>query len=44
MRETVGGPGNLLIDQLPEGAEVVAVVDRYRKRSEDAAAKKPTIT
>lgn len=36
----VGNRSNLLIDQLPEGAEVVAVADCYRKRSEDAAAKR----
>jgi predicted dehydrogenase len=36
----VGNRSNLLIDQLPESAEVVAVADCYRKRSEDAAAKR----
>ncbi len=36
----VGNRSNLLIDQLPEGAEVVAVADCYRKRSEDAAARR----
>jgi predicted dehydrogenase len=36
----VGNRSNLLIDQLPEGAEVVAVADCFRKRSEDAAAKR----
>src|SRR5215469_3699362 len=36
----VGNRSGLLIDQLPEGAEVVAVADCYRKRSEDAAAKR----
>src|SRR5260370_16287259 len=36
----VGNRSNLLIDQLPEGAEVVAVADCYRKRSEDAMAKR----
>src|SRR5260370_5335253 len=35
----VGNRSNLLIDQLPDGAEIVAVADCYRKRSEDAAAK-----
>ena len=35
-----GNRSGLLIDQLPEGAEVVAVADCYRKRSEDAAAKR----
>jgi predicted dehydrogenase len=36
----VGNRSGLLIDQLPEGAEIVAVADCYRKRSEDAAAKR----
>jgi len=36
----VGNRSNLLIDQLPDGAEIVAVADCYRKRSEDAAAKR----
>lgn len=36
----VGNRSNLLIDQLPEGAEIVAVADCWRKRSEDAAAKR----
>jgi predicted dehydrogenase len=36
----VGNRSNLLIDQLPEGAEVVAVADCFRKRAEDAAAKR----
>src|SRR5260370_27389856 len=36
----VGNRSNLLIDQLPEGAEVVAVADCYGKWSEDAAAKR----
>src|SRR5579863_5280623 len=36
----VGNRSGLLIDQLPEGAEVVAVADCFRKRSEDAAAKR----
>jgi predicted dehydrogenase len=36
----VGNRSNLLIDQLPEGAEIVAVADCYRKRSEDSAAKR----
>jgi predicted dehydrogenase len=43
IRVGVIGAGNrsgLLIDQLPEGAEIVAVADCYRKRSEDAAAKR----
>ena len=35
-----GNRSNLLIDQLPEGAEIVAVADCYRKRSEEAAAKR----
>jgi predicted dehydrogenase len=38
----VGNRSNLLIDQLPEGAEIVAVADCFRKRSEDAAAKRKT--
>src|SRR5437016_10107491 len=36
----VGNRSGLLIDQLPEGGEIVAVADCYRKRSEDAAAKR----
>ena len=36
----VGNRSNLLIDQLPEGAEVVAVADCYLKRAHDAAAKR----
>lgn len=36
----VGNRAGLLIDQLPEGAEVVAVADCFRKRSEDAAEKR----
>ena len=36
----VGNRSGLLIDQLPEGAEIVAVADCYRKRSEDAANKR----
>ena len=36
----VGNRSGLLIDQLPDGAEIVAVADCYRKRSEDAAAKR----
>jgi predicted dehydrogenase len=36
----VGNRSNLLIDQLPEDAEIVAVADCYRKRSEDAAARR----
>jgi len=36
----VGNRSGLLIDQLPEGAEIVAVADCYRKRCEDAAAKR----
>jgi predicted dehydrogenase len=36
----VGNRSGLLIDQLPEGAEVIAVADCFRKRSEDAAAKR----
>jgi predicted dehydrogenase len=36
----VGNRSNLLIDQLPDGAEIVAVADCFRKRSEDAAAKR----
>jgi predicted dehydrogenase len=38
----VGNRSGLLIDQLPEGAEIVAVADCWRKRSEDAAAKRKT--
>ncbi len=43
IRVGVIGAGNrsgLLIDQLPDGAEIVAIADCYRKRSEDAAAKR----
>src|SRR5437016_6127846 len=36
----VGNRSNLLIDQLPEGAEIVAVADCYEKRCHDAAAKR----
>ncbi len=36
----VGNRSGLLIDQLPEGAEIVAVADCYHKRSEDAMAKR----
>jgi predicted dehydrogenase len=36
----VGNRSNLLIDQLPDGADIVAVADCYRKRSEDSAAKR----
>jgi predicted dehydrogenase len=36
----VGNRSGLLIDQLPEGAEIIAVADCYRKRCEDAAAKR----
>jgi predicted dehydrogenase len=36
----VGNRSGLLIDQLPDGAEIVAVADCYRKRSEDAMAKR----
>jgi predicted dehydrogenase len=35
-----GGRGNLLIDQLPAGAEIVAVADCFAKRAEEAAAKR----
>jgi predicted dehydrogenase len=35
-----GNRSNLLMDQLPEGAEIVAVADCYRKRAEDSAAKR----
>jgi predicted dehydrogenase len=35
-----GNRSNLLIDQLPESAEVVAVADCWRKRAEDTAAKR----
>lgn len=35
-----GNRSNLLIDQLPDGAEVVAAADCFRKRCEDAAAKR----
>jgi predicted dehydrogenase len=43
IRVGVIGAGNrsgLLIDQLPEDAEIVAVADCYRKRSEDTVAKR----
>jgi predicted dehydrogenase len=43
IRVGVIGAGNrsgLLIDQLPEGAEIVAVADCYRKRMEDAVGKR----
>jgi predicted dehydrogenase len=36
----VGNRSNLLIDQLPEQAEVVAVADCWLKRYQDAAAKR----
>jgi predicted dehydrogenase len=36
----VGNRSGLLIDQLPEEAEIVAVADCYRKRCEEAAAKR----
>ena len=36
----VGNRSGLLIDQLPEGAEIVAVADCFRERSEGAAAKR----
>ena len=36
----VGNRSNLLIDQLPEGAEVVAVADCFLKRCNEAAAKR----
>jgi predicted dehydrogenase len=36
----VGNRSGLLIDQLPDDAEIVAVADCFRKRSEDAAAKR----
>ena len=36
----VGNRSNLLIDQLPETAEVIAVADCNRKRSEDSKAKR----
>src|SRR5260370_31367451 len=39
----VGNRRNLLIDQLPDGADIVAVADCYRKRSEDSAAKRDAI-
>jgi len=35
-----GNRSNLLMDQLPESAEIVAVADCYRKRSEDSVAKR----
>ena len=36
----VGNRSGLLIDQLPEGAEIVAVADCYPRRCDDAAAKR----
>jgi predicted dehydrogenase len=36
----VGNRSGLLIDQLPEGAEIVAVADCFRQRSETAMAKR----
>jgi len=36
----VGNRSGLLIDQLPEDAEIVAVADCFRKRCEDAAARR----
>ena len=36
----VGNRGNLLIDQLPETAEIVAVADCFVRRAEEAAAKR----
>jgi predicted dehydrogenase len=36
----VGNRSNLLIDQLPEQAEIVAVADCWLKRCQDAAAKR----
>jgi predicted dehydrogenase len=36
----VGGRSNLLIDQLPEAGEIVAVADCFPKRAYDAAAKR----
>src|ERR1017187_5814464 len=36
----VGNRSGLLIDLLPEGAEIVAVADCYRKRMEDAVGKR----
>jgi predicted dehydrogenase len=38
----VGNRGNLLIDQLPEEAEVVAVADCFLRKCADAAAKRQT--
>jgi hypothetical protein len=35
-----GNRSNLLIDQLPDEAEIVALADCYRKRCEDTAAKR----
>ena len=35
----VGGRSNLLIDQLPEAAEIIAVADVFPQRAYDAAAK-----
>ena len=45
IRIGVIGAGNrsgLLIDQLPEGAEIIAIADCYRKKAEDQAAKRQT--
>ncbi len=36
----VGNRGNLLIDQLPEGAEMIAAADCYLKKAYDAASKR----
>jgi len=36
----VGNRSGLLIDQLPESAEIVALADCYRKRSEDTMTKR----
>src|SRR5579872_1809699 len=36
----VGNRSNMLIDQLPDDAEIVAVADCYRKRSEEAMARR----
>lgn len=36
----VGGRSNLLIDQLPEAAEIIAVADVFPQRAYDAAAKR----
>jgi len=35
-----GNRGNLLMDQLPEGAEIVGIADCFRKRSEESVAKR----